>query len=115
MVVRTWDVENPQDRVRRGNAGFTDEEVRHIRKLLDSGTMSARQLAAAYQKGVETIRRIGRRETFGWLVEEPDLSVTASPEMQKRIEGSLEKMNRLLREENDIKAKQNEELGKLEE
>jgi len=54
---------------RVSNAAVTEAQVRSIRKLLEEGA-SARELSEIHQLSVETIRRIGRRETWAWIEDE---------------------------------------------
>lgn len=56
--------------LRNGNAKLDEEDVRHIRWLLRTGQASPREIAKARGLAVETVRRIERRETWGWLSDE---------------------------------------------
>lgn len=51
------------------NAQLTEREVRLIRAALARGA-KPKALAELYGTGVETIRRIGRRETWAWVTDE---------------------------------------------
>lgn len=53
---------------RNGNAVLGEEDVRRIRASSDS----PQTLAMVYGLGVETIRRIRRRETWSWLPDAPE-------------------------------------------
>ena len=84
---------------RVGNAQLSEAQVRSIRQLLKEGT-SARELAEIHMLSVETIRRIGRRETWGWVEDlppPPDLQqVPISPEEARLIEESKQRFLQLL-------------------
>lgn len=56
-----------------GNATLTLKEVRHIRMLLDTGQARAPEIARMYLMNTESVRRIGRRETWAWVPEVPEL------------------------------------------
>lgn len=49
---------------------FSPADVRLIRQHYAAGTLSTREWAAARGCGVETIRRIARRETYGQVPDE---------------------------------------------
>lgn len=51
------------------NAQLSEAQVLGIREMLDKGEATARELAQVHGVSAETIRRIGRRETWGWLQE----------------------------------------------
>ena len=51
---------------RRAAAVFSDEEVRQIRAALSSG-QTRKELARLYGVGVETIARLARGDTYGWV------------------------------------------------
>ena len=80
------------NRQRKSNTGLIEAEVRHIRKLLVEG-MSPREIAQAYNVGLETIRRIDRRDTWAWLDQEvtPKLPST-SPEADQAAQDSLTRL-----------------------
>ena len=59
---------------RNGNAVLGEEDVRRIRASSDS----PQALAMIYGLGVETIRRIRRRETWSWLPDAPEGGGTPS-------------------------------------
>lgn len=50
---------------------FTPADIRLIRKQAADGTLSTREWAISRSCGVETIRRIARRETYGHI---PDVA-----------------------------------------
>lgn len=58
---------------RRAAASLTDEEVRRVRVQLADGDKTVRELADWHGVGHETIRKIGRRETYAWVT---DVEVT---------------------------------------
>ncbi len=51
---------------RRAAAVFSDEEVRQIRAALSSG-QTRKELARLYGVGVETIAKLARGDTYGWV------------------------------------------------
>lgn len=55
----------------RDNLGlFSPADIRLIRQQAAAGTLSTREWAAVRGCGVETIRRIARRETYGQVPDE---------------------------------------------
>lgn len=64
-----------RQRQRLANSGFTEVQVQRIRELARNGS-SVKELAQAYLCGLETIRRLLRRETFAWVSD--DLAVAAA-------------------------------------
>jgi hypothetical protein len=54
------------DAQRQANTRLTAQDVLHIRQLAETG-YQVRQIAQAYGVGMETIRRIVRRDTWDWL------------------------------------------------
>lgn len=87
---------------RVGNAQFTDEQVRRIRRegalwnMGEPGGRDPREQAEIYGVGTETIRRILRRDTWNWL---PDVEVKTEDMLQKEAEASQERMTRMMNEE----------------
>ena len=80
------------NRQRKSNTGLIEAEVRHIRKLLVEG-MSPREIAQAYNVGLETIRRIDRRDTWAWLDQEvPPKLPSTSPEADQAAQDSLTRL-----------------------
>ena len=71
------------------------EEVRIIREKLDSG-VPAPALARAYGVNAETIRRIGRRETWAWLDRPTKEDVPLPPITQEVQQAADESAKRLL-------------------
>lgn len=76
---------------RVSGASLTEARVRAIRKQLAEG-ISPRFLADMYDTSVETIRRVGRRESWAWVKDDIEmpldameqlLSTPASPEMER--------------------------------
>lgn len=83
---------------RNVNAALTEEQVRAI--LARQGTDSASTLATVYGCSAETIRRIWRGETWGWLDEE---GATAAPpgltaEEATAAQASLQRLQERLQE-----------------
>lgn len=91
-----------------GNAVLNELEVRHIRQLLDGKKETAAAISRSYKVSVETIRRIGRRESWGWLSEVP---VRSEEDLQAGAEASLAKLQRLMAEDKE-KGKRGDELVK---
>lgn len=55
---------------RNGNSDLSESEVYTIRERWDQGVESARAIGTLFGLGAETIRRIGRRESWAWLPEQ---------------------------------------------
>lgn len=69
---------------RTGNAQLQESDVRAIRRL--GKTQSVRQLAEIYCVGMETIRKVLRRDSWKWVTEEinfdaPSVPLTATDRM----------------------------------
>lgn len=73
---------------------FSNQDIWLIRRLWDDGLINTIETAKFYGCGAETIRRIGRRETYGWLPpsqEELDHKLQTenlSPEVQHMLHES---------------------------
>lgn len=52
-----------------GNAKLDADLVRHIRRVLRDKETTVREVAEVHQLAVETVRRIVRRETWGWVTD----------------------------------------------
>lgn len=65
---------------RMGAATLTEKEVKIIKRRLRTQEAMPKELAQIYCVGVETIRRIGRGESWSWVVEE---------EAEARIEDAM--------------------------
>lgn len=82
------------------NSRLTEGEVRTIRKELGKGT-TAGELARVYTVSAETIRRIGRWETWNWLEEVPGEGLPdAAPKIvvdEAEMAASVERMKDLLK------------------
>lgn len=77
---------------RNGNSTLTESDVRAIRASRES----PRRLAEFYGLGVETIRRILRRESWAWLPEEPaDQESAAAGTSKASAERLLEILNQM--------------------
>lgn len=64
----------------RDNLGlFSPADIREIRRQAAAGTLAPREWAASRQCGVETIRRIARRETYAHIPDLPEALPTAEP------------------------------------
>lgn len=62
---------------RTGNAALREADVRQIRRL--GPTTPTRDLAEAYGVGMETVRKILRRDSWKWLAEEIDFEAPCGP------------------------------------
>jgi transposase len=83
---------------RTANAVLNEAEVRVIRRNLAAGS-SARLIAELYGLSIETIRRIGRRDTWAWVKDEAELDAPlppASEEEKAKIAESLARVQRRL-------------------
>lgn len=112
-----------------GNAKLTEELVRNIRYLLDTGQNTPKELSAIYGLGTEQVRRIGRRECWAWVtdsaipIDSPEMTSAAGDSLKRLLalqgrekdaeqvkillpETAAEKMARAVRE-----AKEKEQLG----
>ena len=88
------------ERMRRGNARLEDHEVIRILERLKHGH-SPRAIARDYGVGMETIRKIGRGDTYAWVTppapeitsqERQEIESAIDPEMQIRAQASLAKL-----------------------
>ena len=77
---------------RTGNAALSEGQVAHIKVLLQKG-ISAREIAQANDVGLETIRRIGRGDTWAWVeavetipTAAQEFSLMCAPTEQERID-----------------------------
>lgn len=70
-----------------GNARLTEAEVRHIRWLLDTKKSNAAEIARLRGLNAETVRRIGRRETWAWVADLPPEET-----MKQQSEASVNKL-----------------------
>lgn len=99
-----------QQRQRTGSATLTAEEVRVIKRLLrearegygDGRYLGPRAIAQMYQVGTETIRRIDRGDTWGWLEAEERPLVEMTPGLIEAAKKSGEELLRRLGEEEKI-------------
>ena len=78
-------------KTRKANASLSEDEVRLIRRLGDSGEQTPRELAAFFSVGLETIRRILRRDTWSWLSQEP-LSASADKDLEELANESAQRL-----------------------
>ena len=62
---------------RTGNAQLKEADVRMIRQL--AGTQSVRELAEIYCVGMETVRKVLRRDSWKWIAEEVDYDAPLAP------------------------------------
>jgi hypothetical protein len=72
-----------------GNSTLTENDVRAIRR--NAGKSTTRQLAEAYGIGIETVRKIIRRDTWQWIPDEP-----GEDEMDRRARESEAKMVKMM-------------------
>jgi hypothetical protein len=80
---------------RTGNAVISEGDVRQIRKLAASHT--TRDLAEIYGVGVETIRKILRRDSWKWVADKIDFEAPTGPMTQADKEAAAASEARLLR------------------
>lgn len=88
---------NYQDRIRRLNrsAILTEEDVRRIKERLGhyGGKREwPRDIAKEYMVGTETIRRIDRGDTWGWLLPEHAKEPVGEAALAAAAEASLAKL-----------------------
>ena len=58
-----------RERCQKANAIFSDEEVRRIRSDCDRGGASYLVVAQGWGCGMQTVRKIHRRETYSWVLD----------------------------------------------
>lgn len=76
------------------NAALSEAEVRLIKQALMEGN-AAPGIARIYGVSAETIRRINRGETWGWLDAEPEpvpVEAPPTPEEEAIYQASLERL-----------------------
>lgn len=76
-------------RKRTAAATLTEQEVARIKKLFAEG-YSPRGIAEAYQVGVETVRRIRRGDSWGWVKPEGSREATAEAAAELRLAPAIE-------------------------
>lgn len=82
---------------RTGNAVLVENDIRQIRLL--ARTQTVRELSDAYGVGMESIRKIIRRDSWKWVADEIDFDAAAQPltELQKQAaRQSAERLQELL-------------------
>lgn len=72
---------------------FSPADIRLIREQADSGTLSTREWAQARGCGVETIRRIARRETYGHISDAPEALPPGGEPPQEELAASLARLS----------------------
>lgn len=95
------------------NAQLTEAEVLVIRQKWDAREASAPMLARVYGVSGETIRRIGRRETWGWLEEGmareemlPEVPLPpATPETERAAAESAKRLMAMMERGEEAKSK----------
>lgn len=80
--------EEARERSQKANALFTDAEVRQIRKALAGGGVSYLEIAQAHGCGVQTIKKLKRGDTYGWVLEEGAENLEAREESRYSREGA---------------------------
>ena len=91
---------NGKVKSRTGNAQLNESDVRMIRRL--AGTQSVRELAEIYCVGMETVRKVIRRDSWKWLAEEIDFDAPASPPTDAErlaADASFQRLQKLLARE----------------
>lgn len=99
-----------QDKMRRFNrsAFLSETDVMDIKRRLGHFAPAhermrvrewPRDIAKLYMVGTETIRRIDRGDTWGWLTPEQPTDPKGEAEMQARIDESLKVLQGKLKEE----------------
>lgn len=79
-----------------GGSELTEAQVRAIRQRLAEGSATQGGLARLYGVSANTIGRIWRGETWGWLDEEEGTALAPdSPQMQAQAEESLRRLQAL--------------------
>ncbi|HQR20757.1 MAG TPA: hypothetical protein PKV98_07815 [Burkholderiaceae bacterium] len=79
----------PRDNLRL----FTPADIRLIREQAASGTLSTREWALARGCGVETIRRIARRETYGHISDAPEPLAAGDEPLPEELAASLARLS----------------------
>jgi hypothetical protein len=85
---------------RIGNAQLNESDVRMIRQL--GVTQSVRQLAEIYCVGMETVRKILRRDSWKWVSDEINFDepvARLTPVERMAADASLERLQKLLLKE----------------
>ena len=85
---------------RMGNAQLNESDVRMIRQL--GVTQSVRQLAEIYCVGMETVRKILRRDSWKWVSDEINFDepvARLTPVERMAADASLERLQKLLLKE----------------
>ena len=77
-------------RMRMGNSTLTEQDVRDIRRRLARGESNPRMEARFHGVGLETIKRIERRDTWDWLKDE--VNPLAQEEEKKMLQESASRM-----------------------
>lgn len=96
---------SPNRGAKNGMTSLTDAQVRSIRAMFDRGATPT-QIQLLYAStdthmGIETIRRIGKRQSWGWLSEEvtQEQLDTALPDLppvpKMEVEASLARLEHL--------------------
>lgn len=84
----------------RSNARLDEEKVRIIRRGIAAG-IPAGEYARAYGVSVEQVRKIGRREAWGWVEEDGGMAVDPMPAPmpdQDKVNASLARLQDLLKD-----------------
>ncbi len=71
---------------RMAGTKLRDEDVLEIRRLYDTESLPARDIGARFNLSTETIRRIGRRDSFSWIKTEEEIQA----EMQAAIQRTMD-------------------------
>jgi len=86
-------VKNPRERqearerCQKANAAFTDAEVRRIRADCDEGKASYVEIAQAWGCGMQTVRKMHRRETYTWVKDAEGEEVEGKTIPEYKVDG----------------------------
>lgn len=88
--------------MKRPTISFTESDVARIKRLLLAG-FSPREIAQARGCSTETIRRMGRGETWGHVEPEPLGGKSEPLPIPDEIKASQERLQKLLAEAQEVK------------
>lgn len=87
-----------RNRQRTGAAVLTEDQVAHIKHRLFTGT-PPRSIADEYGVGIETVRRISRGDTWGWV---PAKNPKDEPKPDFDQDASLAALQRMLGDAKEV-------------
>lgn len=87
-------------RSRTTTAAFTEVQVARIKRQLLNGA-SPRALALAYSCSTETIRKMGRGDTWNWVLPEAEIPLNPSdpPVNEQELQESLARFQKIMEED----------------